>query len=370
MLDGLIFGWRTAIFCVAVGQMLVLALLLNRTIANRAANRTLALLLIVLAGIVTPWMIGFAGFYDKWRWLTFAPFQLTLGVAPLLHLYVHALVTGAWPPRSSRHLAAPGVQLAFLSASFALPSPLKYQWSSFISTPYAVITGIGVIAGMALYGRAAMALLIQYRALLAAQRSDDHRFAAAWVSRAVIASGVLLAVWSIYAVWDVFFPLGYTGLMGLYVAIAAFALFIAIEGWRHAELPFPTIDSLAVPADPLPAPRDWHSVGVAWAAQVRANGWASDPDLSLAGLARHLGTNSGHLSRALNEGLGMNFSTFVNQLRCDAVAAAITAGSGADLLTLALDAGFSSKASFNRAFQAAYGMAPSAYRRAHVSKHE
>ena len=45
------------------------------------------------------------------------------------------------------------------------------------------------------------------------------------------------------------------------------------------------------------------------------------------------------------------------------MAAAIDAGARADLLTMALDAGFSSKASFNRAFQARYGMTPSAYRR-------
>ncbi|OYW22204.1 MULTISPECIES: AraC family transcriptional regulator [unclassified Sphingomonas] len=370
MLDDLTFGWRTAMLVVAEVQLLIVAAALARTMANRTANQTLALLLLVLVGIVTPWMIGFAGFYDKWRWLSFAPFQITLGVAPLFYFYVHTLVTGTWPVPAWRHLAPPTLQFAFLTGSFLLPMPAKNAWSAIITTPYDIVTGIAAIAGMLFYGRGALALLHRYRGLLATQRSDDHRFAATWISRAIAAGAALLAVWTVYAVWDALSPLGYTGLMGLYVAIAIFALFIAIEGWRHAALPFPTIESLAIPADPTPPPRDWRALGEAWAAQVRAEHWSRDPDLSLATLARRLGTNTGHLSRALNEGLGVNFSTFINRLRCDAVAEAIAAGSTADLLDLALDAGFSSKASFNRAFQAAYGMAPSSYRRAHGSKAE
>jgi AraC-like DNA-binding protein len=40
----------------------------------------------------------------------------------------------------------------------------------------------------------------------------------------------------------------------------------------------------------------------------------------------------------------------------------LNAGRTDDLLTLALDAGFKSKASFNRAFRAILGVSPSTYR--------
>ena len=66
MLDRLTFGWRTAVLSVAVVQLVLLAAALARTMPNRAANRTLAALLGVLALMVMPWLIGFAGFYDKW----------------------------------------------------------------------------------------------------------------------------------------------------------------------------------------------------------------------------------------------------------------------------------------------------------------
>jgi AraC-like DNA-binding protein len=363
MLTGLAFGWRTAVLAVAVVQLLLIAGALTRPLVNRAANRTLALLLVVLAGIVTPWMIGFAGFYDKWRWLTFAPLQITLAVPPLLYLYVHALVTGAWPRRGGWRLAPAAAQAAFLTASFALPLDLKLGWSSRVDAAYDAITGVALIALMARDGLGALRLLRRYRALLAGQRSDAHRFAVRWIGTAMAAMIVLFCIWVGYLAWDAVSPLGYTGLMGLYVAIAAFALFLGVEGWRHATVPFPTMASLIVAEEPAAPARDWTALGAQWANEVRAQGWASDPELSLALLARRLGTNSNHLSRALNDGLGMNFATFINRLRSEAVAAAIDAGDGRDLLDLALDAGFSSKASFNRAFLACHGMTPSAYRR-------
>lgn len=156
--------------------------------------------------------------------------------------------------------------------------------------------------------------------------------------------------------------------MGLYVAIAAFALHIGIEGWRHAALAFPHLDDHAIP-ETAPPPRDWRWQAEQWAAKVAAERWHCDPDLSLAVLAQRLGTNTNHLSRAVNEGLRVNFSTFVGRLRAETVAATLREGSEAGLLDLALEAGFSSKASFNRAFLTTFGQTPSAYRR-HVAKPE
>lgn len=344
-------------------QLLLLAFALSRTLQNRSANRTMALLLIILAGIITPWMIGFAGFYDKWRWLTFAPFQITLAVAPLFWLYVHALVHGSWPERGWRHLTPAMLQFAFLGGSFLLPMPLKDRWEDASSFASNVVFSLILVGGLVYYGAKARALLGQYRAALAAARSDDHRYAARWLTTALLALAALFFAWSGYLLRDLISPLGYVGLMGLYIAIALFALFLGIEAWRHAGLPFPTLADLAPVSDTLPAPKNWKALGESWATRVREEGWDMDPELSLPLLARRLGTNTGHLSRAINEGLGMNFSAFINGLRSHRVAAMLGEGRKDDLLDLALEAGFSSKASFNRAFVAAMEVTPSAYRK-------
>jgi AraC-like DNA-binding protein len=362
-LEGLSFGWRSALLCVAFIQLILIAASLTRALHNRTANRTMAALLLVLAGIITPWLIGFAGFYDKWRWLTFAPLQITLAVGPLFWLYVYALVTGDWPQKAKRHLVLPTTQFLFYFCSFLLPMPLKEWWADTIGLPVDIITGLILIAGLACYGWASLQLLQRYRKALADARSDDHRYAARWLQAALIALFLMLIIWTIYLFWDLISPLGYKGLMGLYVAIAIFALYLGIEAWRHTALPFPTVESLKPAVDTLPPSKDWKALGEGWVQKLRDAGWDQDPELSLPLLARRLGTNTGHLSRAINEGLGQSFSDLVNGLRARRVAAMIDEDRKDDLLDLALEAGFSSKASFNRAFSAALGMPPSAYRK-------
>lgn len=125
MKSDLIFGWRTAVLLPAIGQMLILAIALTRASVNRCANHCFAALLIVLVGLLTPDMIGFAGFYDAFPWLSFAPFAVPLAVGPLLYFYVCALTGGVLPRRVFLHLSPPLVQFVYLAASFCLPLAIK-----------------------------------------------------------------------------------------------------------------------------------------------------------------------------------------------------------------------------------------------------
>lgn len=385
----LVFGWRSATLLVVVGILVPLAIALARTLRNRLANRLLAILILVLAGVLVPWLIGFMGAYDRWPWLTFLPVAVPLAVPVLLRFYVDALLGGRLPARWRLMLAPALVQFAFQAISFALPQPLKGRWAGVVFSAIDPLFTLALIATFALHVTHSARALRRYRAALADVTGDEARFAARWLTAALIAFAVLWMVWGLVLLWDWASPLGYFGLQWLYLAIAAVALFLAIEGWRHSGDPFPTwpfvtptAPEAGVPADELageseaaPEParatpaRDWQETGVDWAARIETQGWALDPDIDLAGLARLLGTNTAYLSRALNEGLGVNFATFVNGLRSRAVMQAIAAGDRRDVLTLALDAGFSSKASFNRAFAATAGMTPSAWRK-HVSEHE
>ncbi|WP_235560480.1 AraC family transcriptional regulator [Brevundimonas sp. Leaf363] len=363
MFEGLVFGWRTAVLSVAAAVVLPIALGLFNAFHGRLAARTMAMALLVLVGVFTPWLIGFAGAYDKWRWLTFLPVANPLWAPPLLFLYVHALVHGRWPDRAWRHLLPGAAQFLWQAAAFALPLDLKNAWAD-ASMP---VTGPLFTAALGLsfvaYGWMTVRLLETQRGVLAQQRSDDARFALRWLNQALAAGALLAAFWTVYGVWDAIAPLGYQGLMGLYVGLAAIAVYLAVESWRQTRVAYPVLDALPTP--PVQATgRDWAAQGQAWAARVRAEDWFAEPELSLSTLAARLGTNTAYLSRAINDGLGVNFSTFINGLRSEAVAARIEAGAQASLLTLALDAGFSSKASFNRAFLSRFGQTPQAYRAA------
>ena len=88
--------------------------------------------------------------------------------------------------------------------------------------------------------------------------------------------------------------------------------------------------------------------------------------LTIGKLAQQLGLPEYRLRRLINQALGYrNFNSFVNRYRIAEVKAALADPSQADVpvLTLALDAGFSSLGPFNRAFKAETGVTPSEYRR-------
>lgn len=88
-----------------------------------------------------------------------------------------------------------------------------------------------------------------------------------------------------------------------------------------------------------------------------------DPELSLSQLARELNTNPSFLSRIINQGFGMNFNDYINQQRVAEVVGRLEKGdqSRFTIMSMAYDAGFNSKATFNRAFRKFTGKNPSDY---------
>lgn len=331
---------------------------------NRRANRVMALLLLVLAGVITPWLIGFAGFYDRWQWLTFLPVAQPLLVPPLLLAFVEVTTRNSalWPLRS---WFAPGVAvLLFEAVSFLLPLPQKLAWADMSGRAFGGVESLLLIALFLLVLRRTRLLVADYRLKLAEQRSDCARFGLAWLLQLITVMTILWTLWSLYALADVVAPISFDGLMPLYLAIAAATAWLAVQAWRHGSVPWPSLSLVqSAPETNARPERDWKAAGEQWAATLQQTGAYRDSALTLRRAARLVGTNEAYLSRALNEGLGLSFSALIQRMRSDAVAAALDGGASEDLLTLAHDAGFASKASFNRAFAARFGVAPSAYRR-------
>lgn len=368
-MDGvtLYFGWRVAILGLASLQLLVLAAAIATQSPNARANRLLTAFLVVLVGVVTPYTFGFAGAYDAWRGLTFAPIAIPLALPPLLYAYTHALVRGRLPDRFGLHLGPPLIQLGYFVVCFALPLDAKWDWYTgghrHVVSP---VLDLALLVSLGLHAASCLRLLTAYGRDLAEARSDDDRFATGWLTRVIVALVAVLALYGAFTLWD--WLSGGTDFFqetGLYLSLVAIGLYLGIEGWRHATLRFPVLDGTAPGPSQAEAPTtpDWVAVAAGFDTRLREAGWASEPDLSLPVLARRLATNTGRLSRAINLGLGVNFSAWINGVRAEAVAAVIDAGSTDDLMTLAFDMGFASKASFNRAFRARFGMAPSHYRR-------
>jgi AraC-like DNA-binding protein len=353
------FGAWSTLLAVLGGQILLLAVLLLLTKVNRLANFYLAGLLAAIAGMLTPYVLGYAGFYDAYPWLTSAPFAVPLALGALLYAHVYALTFDRSP--GWLHFAPAAAQFAYQAILFPFPVATKWWWDQEVHQQFlAPALTAAVLLSMAAYAIACWRLLDRYQAWLRDRRRDQKP-----AGRIRFALLVLAPLVMARAGYDLFSalvrPLDYFDMFGFYVLLGTTGLLLGLEGWRNAQAEQPPIAE--------PHERDWHAQGAEWTERMRSGDWWRDPSLDLATLARYLGTNSSHLSRALNDGHG-GFAGVLANLRAEAVAAAIDRGSDADLLTLALDAGFGSKASFNRAFRQRFGVTPSAYRQGRVSQDE
>ncbi len=125
------------------------------------------------------------------------------------------------------------------------------------------------------------------------------------------------------------------------------------------------------PAEPPPAPSLSPSEHVLKQKldAVMAGGIHRETGLTIGLLARRLGVPEHRLRALINQRLGYrNFSAFLNHHRIAEAKAMLADPAHVDLpiLTIAMDLGYGSLAPFNRAFREDVGQAPSDYRRAAI----
>ncbi len=363
------FGILSISLLLLAGQSVVLALLLWFARDTRVANRFLAGLIFAIAMMVTPYIIGFAGFYDAYPWLSFAPFSTSLSFGPLLYLHTHTLIHGKVPRSWRLHLLPYAVQFLSQALVFPLPLAMKNAWDSFahasVIDPFLTIASL---VSIAIYGGMIWRLYQAYRAELAQTRADDAQFDPSWVRHALIGVLCLGLVWLGFFLADQLDPTrNYFDDYWMYMGVAALGVYLGIAGWANSHVRYPALErttTSTMEAVTQSVERDWLGMGTQFAEIVEAQQLWRDPDLTLTSLAKALGTNTTYLSRALNEGLGKSFSAFINARRVTEAKTLIAqSGQTSDLMAIAFQAGFNSKASFNRAFSEFAGTSPSAWRR-------
>lgn len=370
-------GWRTAVLLVTGIPALLAAVM---TLAN--ARETLAarfFLAVVFAWVwhTMPYIIGFSGAYQAYPWLTFFPFSAELWIGPLWLLTVRALTNEELERRWWLWLVPGIIQTLYYTACFFLIGPEwgmgegaaaeKFAFNDAVHMPY-FLRG-EMVAGLALTGYAgwdSWRRISRYRAWVGEEHSNADRVDLVWLQQAGGAILALAVMW--FAVDSVAMVLGglsYPTNFYFYTVSGVVVLWLSFQFLARSDRRFPKphggnrIGSDAEPAEDV-APRiDPRFSLEAIEAKVREGQWHFDQDLTLGELARRLGTNSSTLSAALNAQGDGNFTSFINGLRVEAVCRQLSEPDAApNLLDLALDCGFGSKATFNRAFKRHTGLSP------------
>ncbi len=245
---------------------------------------------------------------------------LAAGVALMIATWRGVALTGAMPP--SPALVALGSLLGLASSillGLTFLEPLRAGWS-----------------------RAS-----------AAERRRRIRFLAVFAT-AILSTTVLGALaesWPALAAWR-------SGA----VALAAIAMLLVTHALLHHRRREPLA---CVKPTPAPGSEDARlAEALRHALDVREV--YREPELKVADLARRLGVPEHRLSRLITQGLGeRNFNQLVNRHRiAHACRRLADPRDAASILDISLDSGFASLGPFNRAFKAAMGVTPSAYRAA------
>lgn len=368
------FGRYSLLLLLAAANGALLAALLVSPIGRHRGSRALAALVAAIALRTAPYFLGFAGAYDLHPWLTFAPFDLTLAWGPLLWIYVHQLAQGAPPERWQRHLVPAALQLVYQLTCFALPLQTKWAWYTGAHLQRVEPLGVlAVLASLGLYAAAAWRRYEQWQQWLDENLSNRESSRLGWLRAMLVGMAATASLGAVMTLVHLTVrPLDYFARLPIMIALAALTYLIGLLGIRFGREAIPMDASAAFTAGPASASasappsgertKDYREQAKRWRAQVLAQRWHHDPQLTLTTLAQRLDTSPRTLSRTLNDGLGESFNTFVNALRVDDAVARLRQPGAPDVLRVALDVGFSSKASFNRAFRSRTGTTPSAVR--------
>jgi|GEM_PF-2263821 len=367
---------------VVVGGGVGIALLARRE-GDRRAQVWLGALLVATAVTFVGTLLCEVGVCTAYPQLYFVPLDFSLSVGPLVYLYVRERVAPGLSRRDAWHAVLPAAQAVLWSVVGAQSVAFKeWFWQGVLSPWLGAVLGVLTLASTVAYVVGALRLA---RGTAPAAAWEQAR--ARWLVRFLRVVGALVGVLALYfvadlllgRVWDVN-PYNWRGYaLPKHLAYVGVLVAFAFHGWEQMHparwMPPPAVSPPAVPLPtPLPTPRattyglDADALA-AEAARVRAYVAAEEPyrnpDLTLGLLADALGMSDKVLSFVLNEGLGTPYATFVNGLRVAAAQRALAdpAYDHLSVLGVGLEAGFSSKATFYRAFRAATGRTPAEARR-------
>ena len=348
--------------------------LLARRAGDRRAQAWLGALVLLTAATFGNGLLCEVGACSAFEQLYFLPLDFSLAIGPLVYLYVRERVRPGLGRRDAVHAVLPVAQFAFwASVGFRSVAFKAWLWE-------AVVQPVVGPAGSVLFVVVSAAYIVA--ALRLVRHADGvAEWAAArqrWLRQFLRTALVLFSVLTAYHVADAVLGMGF-GVnpynwpwyaFPKHVAFVGVLVAFAVHGWEqmHPARWMP-------PGEPGAPPARVATYGLAAEAlaaealRVRAVVAAEqphrNPDLTLGLLADTLGLSDKVLSYILNEGLGTTYAAYVNGLRVADARRALAdpALAHRTVLSIGLDAGFSSKATFNRAFKAATERTPSDVRR-------
>jgi AraC-like DNA-binding protein len=377
-------------------------LLLRKGIQNENKSAKWLSLFIGLCTLyIAPWMLGFAGWYDAQPYrdiLFYTPFQHLYFIGPIIFFYTQSLLNPhfKFSKKEWLHLIPGFIYLVYNLVIFIVDKIfLKqyyfyangadkdfetwYQWSGLVS--------------MLFYFTISIRYFSIYKKLMQQVISYADTLLFKWVRNFLYAFlGMQILQILFYVLFKIYPEMNnYVGSWWYFLSFSVLMFYIAIAGYSNnieTAIPFKLKLIGHQPVYLLNAPSDATETAIIvdaieiesipiqnygiedidiWKSRIKALLDAKkvyeDPELSLSQVAQLLESNPTFISKVINQGFQMNFNDLINHYRINAVKEKFQQGlhKKQTLLAIALDCGFNSKATFNRAFKKISGLSPKAF---------
>ncbi|MEM6395481.1 MAG: AraC family transcriptional regulator [Bacteroidota bacterium] len=381
VLQGLIFG---------------LVLLVRGIREQQLKDRLLGFFLIFAALLVAQWMLGFAGWYNdkdaRTQFMYYFIWDWTLALGPLLYFYFRALTNNEFKLTGKHWLHFVPMALIVLSnivsAFFDL---LITQQINGQELPYDAgaygewhMTGLGILSDVLhtlsapislIYWGYTFFLFRKYRQYVKSNFSDDADISFTWLGRFLPLMLLAFFIWFLRVLLLELGLLAYDAYITswyFYLAWGVVIYFLSMQGAQaHTRL---RQTLFFQPALATPSTNEISTLDENELFELREIVESLDKamteqelfleaDLNLKRLAEVTNIQSTKLSRAINEVKDQNFNEYVNGFRVARVRELLQGSKAQEysLLGVALEAGFNSKATFNRVFKQHTGQTPSQY---------
>jgi AraC-like DNA-binding protein len=401
-----------------VGSIYAVMLAMRGKRNDSLADKLLALFLVLCCLFIFPWMTGYAGWYNGQNGpyrdiLFYTPFQHQLFFGPVIFFYVQSLLNlhFRWQKRDWLHFI-PGIL-------YLLWCIVVFVTDKLILGRYFLMNGnndpdfdtwyqISSFCFMIFYLVLSIRYYYRYRTYTLQLLSYADSVAFLWVRNFLLAFITYLLITAVKELLGflseagIIRALDYGDSWWYYILFSFIFYYIAISGYNNSgetkvgfqlntflqhnqpkmlvqgteqEQPrqfnvaaVETIDYEEVVTEP-----EHGGLGNSFFADGQLEEWKikveqllaaeslyKNPELTLSILAKKLDTNPSFLSKVINNGFGINFNDFINQYRVQEVKKLLANPNNAHItiMSLAYDAGFNSKATFNRAFKKITGKNP------------
>ena len=332
---------------------------------------------------ICPFMLGYAGWYSNKpyrEFMFFVPFQQLFLIGPVFFFYIKTLLNRdfRFTKKDYIHFLPAAIYLVYSLIVFITDKLILDEFYFYADGRDKDLDFWYQMAGlisMLYYLYESYKYYKNYRKVSLQELSFADEIAYKWVKVFTITFGLILMLRVLFFIlnpeWGEF-----GSKYWYYLCFSILLLYISITGYFNtvrASIRFgaPNLNELgSVSAEikedskkqsnDLSTPKEWEGKITHLFEKDKLY---QNPNLTLSDVAGLLNTNRNIISKAINQVFDMNFNDFVNQKRAEAVIEMLQDGqhTSQTLLSIALDCGFNSKTTFNRAFKKHTNLTPKQY---------